>query len=48
MGCGGLEGYYCHTPQDECVNDSDCGAGKVCTYAASQSRWTCQAQLLCG
>jgi hypothetical protein len=49
MGCGGLAGYYCHTPQDQCVNDGDCGSGGyVCTYATSSARWTCQQQLLCG
>jgi hypothetical protein len=51
MGCGGLAGYYCHTPQDQCVNDSDCSNANgqpVCTYSTSESRWTCQQLLLCG
>jgi hypothetical protein len=48
MGCGGLAGYYCHTPKDQCVNDTDCANGNVCTYSTSEARWTCQQELLCG
>ena len=46
--CGSLGGYYCHTPQDQCVNDADCGSGFVCNYSTSAARWTCQQELLCG
>lgn len=44
--CGqfNLVGYYCHTKQDECVNDSDCG-DKTCAYSAQDARWTCQGPL---
>jgi hypothetical protein len=51
MGCGGLAGYYCHTPNDLCVNDSDCGTSnglQVCVYTTATSRWECHQQLLCG
>jgi hypothetical protein len=50
MGCGGLGGYYCHTPQDACINDSDCGSDDEsgCMYSTSEARWTCQELLLCG
>jgi hypothetical protein len=48
MGCGGLAGYYCHTPQDQCVNDTDCGGGYACGYSTSAAHWVCQQELLCG
>jgi hypothetical protein len=40
--CQGL-GYYCHTPTDWCMNDSDCGvgAGSGCVYSASNGDWEC-------
>jgi hypothetical protein len=49
-GCGGgIAGYYCHTVEDQCINDSDCtgGAGEVCAYSAVDLAWTCQQELLC-
>jgi hypothetical protein len=43
--CGsfyGVQGYYCHTPQDCCVNDSDCdGGGGYCAYHTEVGYWTC-------
>jgi hypothetical protein len=35
--------YYCHTSQDRCINDSDCGdAGSgICAYDQAHSRWDC-------
>jgi hypothetical protein len=47
-GCGGYSGviaYYCHTPADTCVDDSDCsnpaqGAG-YCMYTPEVGRWSC-------
>lgn len=49
MGCGGLAGYYCHTPKDACINDSDCGANdNVCVYDAAAGYWECKMALLCG
>jgi len=53
VGCGSLPNYYCHTPLDSCVNDSDCtscGPGTQpcgCGYDASSKRWTCQPMLGC-
>jgi hypothetical protein len=42
--CLGL-GYYCHTPQDQCVGDSDCArTGSTqfgCVYSAADGRWEC-------
>lgn len=35
--------YYCHTPQDECLDDSDCGDyPSYCAYDEVAGRWTCQ------
>lgn len=45
--CGdysGVEGYYCHTPEDDCVNDADCGplGGQFyCAYNPAAARWQC-------
>ena len=36
--CG--HGYYCHTPSDTCLDDSDCDGG-TCNYDRLDKRWTC-------
>ena len=49
-GCGEVTGYYCHTPGDQCRNDSDCvgmGGLQVCGWSAAHSRWECVSQPLC-
>ena len=50
--CGGLGGYYCHTPNDTCVDDSDCPGGTTgpqqCIHRATTGRWECGPILLCG
>jgi len=33
-------GYYCHTSQDVCINDSDC-ASQACIYSSSAGYWAC-------
>ena len=41
----GFDGYYCHTPQDECIDDSDCqtvDTNGVCAYDAAVGRWICR------
>lgn len=41
---GGTVGYYCHTCDDECTNDSECtemGAG-YCAYSPTVAHWICQ------
>ncbi len=44
--CGSLLGYFCHTPKDQCVNDSDCsGLPQMCTY--SSGIWQCKSYGLC-
>jgi hypothetical protein len=38
--CTGIvSGYWCHTPRDTCVDNTDC-AGQ-CTYVATDARWEC-------
>jgi len=34
-------GYYCHTPDDSCVNDSDCAGGTQCLYNVVKQAWAC-------
>jgi hypothetical protein len=47
-GCGGVTGYFCHTPGDHCADDADCGGGaKVCAWSSADGRWECQQELLC-
>lgn len=37
--CG--HGYFCHTKQDTCVDDSDCPSGAACDYDAFNAKWAC-------
>jgi hypothetical protein len=40
----GVNGYFCHTPADECTNDSDCvggDLGEYCSFRADAGRWQC-------
>lgn len=50
--CGTLSGYYCHTPKDQCTNDSDCGStstpANMCIYSPTAGYWSCQQSGLCG
>jgi len=45
--CGsffGFIGYYCHTPSDTCLDDSDCGTGSPpasCRYNPTVGAWAC-------
>jgi len=44
--CGpysGTVGYYCHTPEDECVDDADCPGGGYCWYQPAAGHWMCGA-----
>ena len=53
--CGNVAGYYCHTPTDLCLDDSDCAgmdAGSVagawvCEYSTTSKRWECQVVAYC-
>jgi hypothetical protein len=44
-----LSGYYCHTPLDQCIDDTDCPTAGAptpslgfCYYAPTTARWQCQ------
>jgi hypothetical protein len=43
--CGnysGTVGYFCHTADDECTNDADCGgASAYCQYERTIGHWRC-------
>jgi hypothetical protein len=45
--CGrysGIIAYYCHTVEDECVNDSDCGESEFdgyCAFNPAAGYWAC-------
>ena len=45
--CGGPSGFHCHTPQDSCLNDSDCADGGLfCLFV--QTAWHCGTPQMCG
>lgn len=45
-GCG-YGGYYCHTPTDTCLNDSDCAGSSIgCVYSPTTGAWGC-ASIVC-
>lgn len=46
--CGnysGVIGYYCHTPEDTCLDDTDCNSGAIgpgyCMYRPELAHWAC-------
>lgn len=44
--CGSpVTGFYCHTPDDECGNDSDCpgsaSLAPICLYSLEVGHWVC-------
>lgn len=44
--CGGyrpVDGYHCHTPQDSCMDDSDCAGSDYCNFNEYEGRWKCTA-----
>jgi hypothetical protein len=43
--CG--QGYFCHTPQDSCIDDSDCGSPGSCAYDQLDQRWACYSWEIC-
>jgi hypothetical protein len=45
--CGVLGGYYCHTPSDTCVDDTDCTGIEACAYDTTAGHWSCMQRLLC-
>ena len=53
--CGNVGGHYCHTPNDLCLDDSDCvgvDAGsapglELCGYSTDRGRWECEVVAVC-
>jgi hypothetical protein len=42
MSCGGIDGFWCTTPQDECSTDGDCQDGGSFTQCRYQTdHWAC-------
>jgi hypothetical protein len=44
--CGlrnGVQGYECHTPNDECTTDAQCtdGGGGYCAFQPTLGHWAC-------
>jgi hypothetical protein len=53
--CGpydGVRGYYCHTADDACIDDSDCvrdgSPFGYCTYHAEVAHWACSYSICAG
>jgi hypothetical protein len=45
-GCG-YGAYYCHTPADTCLNDTDCAGSSIgCVYSPTTGAWGC-ASIVC-
>ena len=41
-----VDGYYCHTPMDQCRDDSDCTGQTIagptrCSYSVEAGVWSC-------
>jgi hypothetical protein len=47
VGCGTTFSYYCHTPGDDCDNDTDCRELQFCQYAPGAGKWTCVGGTAC-
>jgi hypothetical protein len=46
--CGGIDGYYCTTPHDECSTDADCQDGGTLTQCRwSSDHWACVEAMGC-
>jgi len=43
----GIEGYFCHTPNDHCHNDSDC-SNAYCEFDEISGYWSCNAGAIAG
>jgi hypothetical protein len=41
--CG--HGYFCHTPKDTCVDDTDCTDGELCNFDLPSQSWKCGQQM---
>ena len=54
VGCNlGFQGFYCHTPKDDCLDDAECNppggpGGGLCTYDAAVAKWACSRVMCAG
>lgn len=56
VGCNlGFQGFFCHTPKDSCLGDSDCNegadpraGGSLCTYDPTAAKWACSRVICAG
>jgi hypothetical protein len=49
-GCGGIGGFFCRTPEDDCSSDLDCpdyDVGNRCAYSWELERWACDHYYFC-
>ena len=44
--CTGLDGWFCHTPYDQCVDAEDCAPPTTCEFDVVSGRWACGS--ICG
>jgi len=40
-------GYFCHTVNDSCVEDSNCDSQSTCAYTQQNNRWACVPRSVC-
>lgn len=40
-GCGQVASWRCHTPDDACVDDRDCG-NELCAFDEGRAHWACR------
>ena len=40
-GCYPGPSYFCRTPQDECIADTDCKNGGTCAFDTNKNYWAC-------
>jgi hypothetical protein len=41
------DGYFCRTPRDTCVEDTDCDGLNHCAYSKELGHWACVTRSLC-
>ncbi len=50
-GCGGIQGFFCRTPEDACASDLDClddeARNRRCAYSFELGHWACDEYYWC-
>jgi hypothetical protein len=44
----GSIGYFCHTPHDACIDDTDCPQSpgpQICLFDVAATHWTCRQEM---